>query len=235
MKRPLVLISDFALVLISNFCFLILLCVSVSLWPSLASAQTLDQVVASIGNTAITQSDVDAEYRFEVFLTEGHLPASPPDAATFARVRDRLIDQRLLTQEAAAEGIQPEDVHQAAERRLTDARKKCKSEDAFQSSLRSLGLTEAQLLDRLAEQERTLRMIDQRMRPSVTVEPAEIEAYYRDTFTPDYSKHNPGEAVPPLAQVESQIREVLAQKKIDQQLAAWLNELKVTHHVRLEQ
>ncbi len=196
-------------------------------------AQTLDRVVAAIGNAAITESDVEAEYRFESFVSEGTVPASAPDAAALAKVRDGTIDARLLTQEAAAEGIQPSDVQPAAQQALAEVRKKCGSEEAFQSSLRALGLTETQLLDHLAEHERMSRIIDLRLRPSVTVEPAEIEAYYHDTFTAEYSKHNPGQAVPPLAQVQSQIREILVQKKVDQQLPAWLDELKATHHVRV--
>jgi len=196
-------------------------------------AQTLDRVVAAIGNAAITESDVEAQYRFESFLSDCRVPASAPDAAALTAVRDRLIDQRLLTREATAEGILPSDVQPAAQQALADLRKRCESEETFQSSLRTLGLNQAQTVDRLVEQQRMLRIIDLRLRPAVTVEPAEIEAYYHDTFTAQYSKHNPGQAVPPLAQVESQIREILVQQKVDQQLAAWLDELKTTHHVRV--
>jgi hypothetical protein len=202
-------------------------------WAPDLRAQTLDRVVAAIGTAAITESDVEAEYRFVSFISEGRVPAAAPDATALARVRDGLIDERLLTQEAAAEGIQPSDVQPAAQQVLAEVRKKCGSEEAFQSSLRELRINEAQLLDHLAEHERISRIIDLRLRPSVTVEPAEIEAYYHDTFTAEYSKHNPGQPVPPLAQLQSQIREILVQKKVDQQLPAWLDELKSTHHVRV--
>jgi len=213
--------------------FLIGVALAHSSWAQDLRAQTLDSVVAAIGNAAITKSDVEAEYRFEALLSEGRVPASSPNAAALTSVRDGLIDERLLTQEAAAEGIQPSDVQPAAQQALAEVRKKCGSEAALQSALRALGLTEAQLLDRLAEHERMSRIIDLRLRPSVTVEPTEIEAYYHDSFTAEYSKHNPGQAVPPLAQVQSQIREILVQKKVDQQLPAWLDELKSTHHVRV--
>jgi hypothetical protein len=215
---------------------LLFLCASVSPWPGAAltlRAQTLDRVVAAIGNVAITESDVEAEFRFESFLSEGRVPVSVPDATVLASVRDRLIDQRLLTQEAAAEGIRPSDVKPAAQQAMAEVRKKCGGEEAFQSSLRALGLTDAQLLDRLAEQARMLRIIDLRLRPSITVEHGEIEAYYHDTFAAEYAKRNPRQTLPPLAQVESQIREILVEKKMDQQLATWLDELKTTHHVRV--
>ncbi len=196
------------------------------------SREIIDRVVASIDNVAITQSEVEAEYRIELFLEEGRLPVAPSDAATFERIRDRLIDQKLLAQEAAAEQIEPAAFRNLAKQRLGDIRKKPATEEAFQSALRSLGMNEYQLLERLEEQERTLRLIDQRMRPLVSVEHGEIETYYRETFLPEYARHNKGLA-PALADVENQVREILVQKKIDQRLEAWLKELRSNHRVRV--
>ena len=61
------------------------------------AAQTLDRVVASIGNVAITASDVEQEYRFERFL-DAQWPAPPPNSATLADAREHLTYQMLLTQ-----------------------------------------------------------------------------------------------------------------------------------------
>ncbi len=194
-------------------------------------AETSDRVVASIGNTAITQSDVEREYRFELFL-EGHLPAALPDAATFESVRDRLIDQKLLVQEAAQENIQLADPPGVAADGLAEVRKRFPSEEAFRSALRSLGMDEKQVLRRLTDRQRILRLIDQRLRPAAGVERAEIEAYYGETFVPEFQRRNTGPA-PALADVESQIREILVQKKIDQQLEAWLQELKSSRRVKV--
>ena len=47
------------------------------------AAQTLDRVVASIGNLAITASDVEQEYRFERFL-DAQWPPPPPNSAALA-------------------------------------------------------------------------------------------------------------------------------------------------------
>ncbi len=197
-----------------------------------ASRETIDRVVASVDNAAITHSEVETEYRIEVFLEEERLPVAPPDAATFERVRDHLIDQTLLVQEAASQQTEPGAFRDLAEQRLADIRKKCATDEAFHSDLRSLGIDERQLLERLEEQERVLRLIDQRMRPLVSVEHDEIEAYYRETFLPEYVRHYNGPA-PVLGDVENQIREILVQKKIDQRLEAWLKELRSNHRVKL--
>ncbi len=187
-------------------------------------------MVASIGNLAITASDVEREYRFELFL-EGKSPAVTPDASALESACNRLIDQKLLAQESETDApaadspaIQPE--------RLEELRKNFSSPEAFRSGLRLLGMDEQHVLKRLGEREHILRTIDRRLRPAARVEASEIEAYYRDTFAPEYARRGAGPA-PPLVDVDSQIREILTQKKIDQSLAAWLEELKSTHSVRM--
>ncbi len=66
--------------------------------PFCARAETLDAVVASIGNQAITSSDVAQEYRFERFL-DGAWPPPAPNAAALAAAREHLTYQILLTRE----------------------------------------------------------------------------------------------------------------------------------------
>jgi hypothetical protein len=91
-------------------------------------------------------------------------------------------------------------------------------------------MSEQQLLGRLVEQRQILQTIDQRLRPTAAPEAAEIETYYRETFVPQYLQRNKAPA-PPLTEVESQIRELVVQGKIDQLLAKWLEELKSSRRV----
>jgi hypothetical protein len=196
-----------------------------------AAAETLDRVVASVGNIAITTSDVEKEYRYELLL-EAKLPAPVPDAATLDRVRDRLVEQQLLKQEADAEGIERADLPQGAKQALSEVRRQYPSDEAYQTALGALGITEEQVLGRLEEQAVTIRVIDQRLRPAAWVERSEIETYYTNTFVPELSRQSTSPA-PPLDEVEAQIREILVQQKIDRLLATWLGELKAVRRVRL--
>jgi len=196
-----------------------------------AAAETVDRVVASIGNAALTASDVEQEYRFELFLN-GQSLSVPPDPATLERVRDRLIDQRLLAEETEAENVERTDLRQQAAATLAEVRRKYPSEEAFQAALQTLEMNEREVLKRLEDQAHVLRIIDQRLRPSAWVERAEIEAYYRKTFGRGHVEQAAGPA-PALEEVENQIREILAQEKIDQLLPTWLEELKTSRRVRL--
>ncbi|HLW78724.1 MAG TPA: hypothetical protein VKU44_03910 [Terriglobia bacterium] len=196
------------------------------------SVQVVDRVVASIGGAAVTASDVQREYRLEILMEQGRLPEASPDAATFDRVRDRLIDQRLLGEEVKAEAAPSNGAAAAAESTLAEVRRKFPSPAAFDSALGALDLDETGFLRLLEEHERSLALVDRRLRPAASPDQPEIDRYYRETFLPEYAKRSQG-GPPPLAEVESQIREVLVQQKIDQLLAAWLKELRSAHRVRV--
>jgi len=189
-------------------------------------------VVASVDGMAITQSDVETEYRTEVFLEEGRVPSMLPDSKTLSPILERVIDQKLLMGEAAAEHADLTASQLRAEQTLADLRNQFSSEEAFHGALRSLGLNEDELLTRIEEQELILRIVDQKLRPLVSVGKEEIEAYYRATFLPEWARKSK-ENAPALADVEAQIQEILVQRKIDEQLEVWLKELRAAHHVRL--
>lgn len=196
-----------------------------------SSHEVLDEVVASVDNQAITRSDLENAYEFELFLN-GQAPVPPPDPATLITQRDRLVDQKLLLGEAETEGINESDFDESPADTLAGIRKKFKSEDAFQAALQSLGLNERDALARLGDRQRILSLIDNRLRPQARIESPDIEAYYKNTFVPDLAKRSKSPA-PPLSEVEDQIREILTQKRIDELLSSWLENLKASHRVRL--
>lgn len=196
-----------------------------------ATAETIDRVVASVENFAITQSDVEKQHRLEIFLG-GQTPEEEPDSASLRYVRDRLVDQLLLQQEAETETGEMPDFSQAAAEAWEEVRAKYGNEELFRSALGRLGMSEQEVLERLRVQERTLYLIDERLRPAAWAELSEIEEYYRETFVPEHERRGAG-TPPPLEEVEGRIREILVQKKIDQLLPIWLEELRTGRRVKI--
>jgi hypothetical protein len=92
-------------------------------------------------------------------------------------------------------------------------------------------MDDKQILAALVDQQRILRIIEERLRPQAALATLEVESYYRDVFTPEYTRTH-GAPVPPLTEVEGQIKEILVQKKIDQLLASWLEDLRPIRQVR---
>jgi SurA-like N-terminal domain len=189
----------------------------------------VDRVVASVDSLAITQHDLEVEYRFEQFL-DGKEPQGAPDAAALAAVRDRLVDQALLADEA--EKSSTHSAASQAEQELEEIRKSFRRPQAFAAALQATGLTREEVLRRLRRRDRILKMVDQRLRPDAWVETAQIQDYYAKTFLPEFEKQH-RRAAPPLEKVEGQIREILTQEKMNQLLDAWLKELKSNHVVRV--
>jgi hypothetical protein len=203
---------------------------AIELGPSFSRAEILDRVVASTGEVAITQSDVEREYRLERFL-DGQWPAPPPDSKTLEQVGERLTEQKLLLEEET-QGL-PRDaaLEKTAAEELDAVRKRFSTEQDYQSALHALHVDEKQILTMLVDQQRILRIVEQRLRPAAAPGTTDVESYYRDVFTPEYTQTH-GSAVPPLTEVQGQIQEILVQKRIDQLLASWLEELKPSRRVR---
>jgi hypothetical protein len=198
--------------------------------PAPERGQTLDRVVASVGNTAITSSDVENELRLEIFLDGKPLADADPDTATLNDVRDRLIDRVLLEEEARASEIKVAPDDPAVDQRLDEIRKNFPNPAAYQAGLKALPMTEAGLRQNLAVQQTVLQLIDQRLRPEATVEPSEIEAYYRNTLAPELARQR--QPAPPLAEVTHRIREILVQQKISGLLEDWLRRLRAVRDVK---
>jgi peptidyl-prolyl cis-trans isomerase SurA len=193
-------------------------------------SQTLDRVVAAVGNTAITATDVESEYRLELFLDGKPVEALDPDVETLNLVRERMIDRVLLDEETRASDIKVAADDKAVDQRLDEIRQKFPSAARYRDELNTLDITEADLRQDIADQEAILQLIDQRLRPEATVEPADIEGYYRNTFVPELARQR--EQPPPLAEVTDRIREILVQQKINGLLEDWLKRLRAARDVK---
>ena len=200
------------------------------LGASFSRAEILDRVVASIGNVAITQSDVEREYRLERFL-DGQWPPAPAEIKTLGQARERLVYQELLLEEETRDSSHDPALEKTAAEELDGLRKRFPSEQDYQSALHALHMDEKQILTALVAQQRILRIVDQRLRPGAAPSTTEVESYYHEVFAPEYARLR-GSAVPPLTEVQGQIQEILVQKRIDQLLASWLEELKPSRAVR---
>jgi hypothetical protein len=189
----------------------------------ISGAEILDRVVASIGDAAITQSDVEFEYRLERFL-DGQWPPPAPDRSTLKVVCERLVYQRLILAQATPDLARDLRFEKTAAEELNGLRKLFSSPRDYQSALAALHLEENQILSVLSDQQKILMVIEQQWRPAATPAARDVVSYYREVFTPEYLRtHQP--PVPPLTEVEGQIQEVLAQKNIDELLADWLEQL----------
>ena len=192
-------------------------------------AEVIDRVVATVNGHPILQSDVDETVRYEALLQDK--PLSAISSAQSEATLQRLVDQELIRQQM---GEMPVDVDsEAMQSKIADIRAQHgATPQQWQEHLKAYGLTEQEFTQRLENQLRTMTFVDHRLRPSIVIDRSAVETYYRNTFLPELHKRGTQQD-PPLADVQSQIREVLTQQRIDETLTVWLRNLRQQSRVRI--
>jgi len=193
-------------------------------------AEVIDRIVAVVNGEPILQSDWDIALRSEAFLAQRPLDLRPQAARA---VLDRLIDQELLRQQIRSFHVQPVSPDDLRSR-LQQIRAQipgAATDAGWQAALQGYGINQAELSQRVAEQLAINRFVDLRLRPTVRLDRASIEAYYRDKLLPELKKKGAGEV--PLAQVTRQIEEILSQERMDTMLNEWLRELRQQSEIKL--
>jgi hypothetical protein len=181
-------------------------------------AEIIDRIAVSVGNQAITTSDVERETRVTAFLNR-----TEPDFSPAARraTADRMVEQHLILRELensrypapAATEIDP----------ILDKFKKDNfaGDEEYNHALAEAGITDRQVRDELLWQRRLLLFLDVRFRPSVQVTGQDIEDYFSKVVEPAARAAHPGQPVT-LEEYRDRIEEKLTGEQVDKQMSAWL-------------
>jgi hypothetical protein len=190
--------------------------------PSGGTAQqVVDRVIARVEDDILTLSELRELENYQR-LVEGRAD----DRATLFR---RLLEQWLVENEAGAT-LFPRPSAARVEQELERLAAQFGDEEAYRARLADAGLTDS-AVGRLLERQLYLSAyLDYRFRPAVSIEEADVEAYYREELAPRLAAE--GRTAPPLAQVSEQIRELLAEREINERAAEWLEESRA--RLRLE-
>lgn len=189
---------------------------------SILHAEIIDRIAVSVGNQAITASDIEREIRVTAFLNR-----TEPDLSAAARrtTADRMVEQRLILRELensryptpAASEIEP-----ILEKFKQD---NFPSDEAYRRSLADCGITGQEVRDELLWQRRLLLFTDVRFRPAVQLNDQEIEDYFNKVVEPAARAAHPGQQVT-LEEYRDQIEEKLTGDQIDKQMGTWLENVR---------
>ena len=189
-----------------------------------AQSDVIDGIAVIVNGRPILRSEWDDAARFER-LANGLPPGSIADAERNAAL-ERLIDQTLILQQMER-AVFARAGDQNVQQRLRELRAlhaNVTTDEQWRALLATYGLTEADVAERVVQHFNILRYLDLRFRPSVFIPQSAVEQYYRDTFLPEMRRG--GAAEPPLRQVSAQLREVLAQRRLDELTTTWLEALR---------
>ena len=202
-----------------------------SILPACAT-DIVDRIVATVNGHIILQSDWEDEIRYEAFINGRTLSSLTP--ATRKASLDRLIDQELLREQIR--GVDsPNADFEEVRKRVLEIRQQYpgkESEQEWHSLLEQYGLTQGGLESRIRTEIDLTRLVDARLRPTVTVDTKSIESYYNQELLPQL--HQTGATDVSLAEVTPKIKEVLTQERMSQLLTAWLKDLRAGSEIHLE-
>ena len=179
----------------------------------------IDRVLAVVDEDPILQSEVDQVVQLRmVEVAEGE-----DESSLRRRVLDQLIEQRIRFHEIDSFGfveLPPGDVEAgfaAIRERFTD-------EEEFLERLEELDVEPDSLRQLVARQLMVLTYVDERLGPRVFVDLDDIRTYYEQTLVPELRQA--GAEAPPLPEVREQIRAVLKEERLNEEIVRWTEELR---------
>ena len=184
---------------------------------ALAQAQVVDRMLATVNGDLITESDVCWELALDPDLQPLSLSAENKRL-----MLERIIDQRILGQEAAKIPQNAPTDAQIREYRNRELVARFGSQEALLARTRKVGLDAATLREIIAKRLLLLKYIEFRFRSFILVQPDEIERYYRDVALPRMK--NRGGNIRSLEEMRAEIEKLLGEEKINAELDRFLDE-----------
>jgi SurA N-terminal domain len=205
----------------------VLLALSVVLVTCSVAGSIVDRVVTNVNGHVVLQSDWEQEVALEAFSA-----GRDPDSFTAAERQaalDRLVDQELLREQVRPS--QPASSEQVASR-VAEVRKlhpEGATDAGWHATLQRYGLTQASLEKRLGDEIQLMKLVEDRLRPSIQIDQHAVETYYQDQLLPDLRRA--GNRTTPLTEVFGRIKDLLAEKKMNELLTGWLANLRSASHI----
>lgn len=190
--------------------------------------EIVDKTVATVSDGSseaqlITYSDI----LWQLAL-EPETPLNSPSSEDLNRALQTLINLRLFAIEAqrlpSAEPTEKE-INDEILRVVNNF----SSPSVFQSRLQRVGFDSTQdpNFQRMMSQRVAIeKYIEFRFRSFVIITPDEEKRYYRDVFTPEFRRRNPGLLLPPFEEVRVQINRILTERKIEEDIEKFLDDAK---------
>jgi hypothetical protein len=182
-------------------------------------AEIIDKVAIIVGREVITELQLDEEIRVTAFLN--HQPVVR-DANTRRDAADRLVQQLLVKREMELSRY-PLPTESDIDEYLAQVREDFGGAEPFAHALTESQLSESTLREHLALQLTTLRFIEFRFRPDISVSETDIQHQYQREIE-NWNSDHPGVPPPSLASSRESIRKTLIEQRMDEILATWLEE-----------
>ena len=212
-----------------RFFFLILFITALLFFSAQIKAQTVvDKTVATVGDGVgvpelITYSDL----LWQLAL-QPNVPLTPPTSEDLNRALQLLINQRLFALEAKR--LPGAEITEAEiQEKIKDVLAQFPSTAEFERRLRLVGfdsVRDENFIEIMRQRVAIDKYLDFRFRSFIVITQEDEMKYYRDVYTPDFRKRNPGLLLPPFDEVRVQINQTLSEEKVAEEIEKFLDEAK---------
>lgn len=79
------------------------------------------------------------------------------------------------------------------------------------------------------DQIQLMKLVEDRLRPSIQIDQKAVETYYQDQLLPEMKRS--GNGATPLTEVFGRIKNLLAERKMNELLSGWLASLRSESHI----
>ncbi len=194
---------------------------------SATGQKRVDRSVATINDGVRTEIITYSDLLWQLALQPG-TPIDPPTQDDLNRALQTLINQRLFALEAQRiPRAAPTDDEVKAE--VKDLITRFPSPAEFERRLNRVGftsVTDDNFEEIIAERLSIKKYLDFRFRSFIVITPADEEKYYREVYTPEFRRRFPGVVLPSLDEKRAEIRNILTEDKVSQQIETFLDEAK---------
>jgi hypothetical protein len=205
---------------------LLLLLAFVSIGPAIAQKR-VDRSVATVTDGVRMEIITYSDLLWQLAL-QPNTPLDPPRKDDLNRALQLLINQRLFALEAERIPREPPTQKEISDE-IREIMSHFSSPAEFERRLTRVGFTsvsddnfERIISERLAIK----KYMDFRFRSFIVITPADEEKYYREVFVPDFRRRYPGVVVPDLEEKRAEIRSILIEDRVSQQIDTFLDEAK---------
>ena len=188
----------------------------------------VDKTVATVGDGVGTPELITYSDLLWQLALQPNVPLAPPASEDLNRALQLSINQRLFALEAERlPRNEPDEAEIKAEIERVLARFPSTAE--FESRLRTVGfdsIRDENFVEMMTQRVAIEKYLDFRFRSFIVITAEDEAKYYRDVFTPDFRRRNPGLLLPPLDEVRVEINESLTEERVAREIENFLDEAK---------
>lgn len=190
--------------------------------PVVGPPVVLDRIAAVVGDDVVLESEISRLVAVEV------TPRKPGE--TGGAYRDRVLDERIVEVLRDRElrqtgGFDPTSLEVDARLAELAARVEREQGETFDAVLARAGVTRAEASGWIRRGLATEAYARERILPTIRVSDEEVKAYFEGPFREEARSKGLAE-LPPLPEVSDQLRELLRERRLTEEIARWTDGLR---------